>query len=703
MEVSPTLTIDNIASMVTPQLSNAGSFFNIVPVPEGPFSASSSPRNTSISSAAAQIRALAESRNEANTDSSRNVPRTTSSTAGTSSNGQAPPLNIPFRSLIPVPLTSMGSLHTFDSGLPCHSVWALEPSRRRHNAGGSRTPSAHQQPALTPNFPGRQEDQLQQVISNIVMSLLNHSHNQAPGNAAAGVTVLTSRSGDTPRESSIFTTASSQANRGRASPPDVPSSTQVPPSQGNLPPRPGFATGNSSMRFMLSNIGLANKTIAEVFTGIRDCDLDLLGSFFCFLASKLTFQDVVDIGSGDFESITRIRIPLQNYLRENVFKTENPQPSDYDAVVQAILANEELKMLNFLLQAEVAENECASYVTAFKALIRENIHKVFDALLGRSDIPSGTTYGQHVARTCRELFEKFLQLNSRYSNLDVIALERVLRRQLEPLSQLVDPAYQSVVRVLIFSSLYRLTSGSRNAMSTSSDSSEPAPSSSTDANKKKDEKKAESSERPPQREFTFGNHVNVESSGDIFSNRNLPRGAFTEGSEDGAAPALAAFARIAEQTTALLRGNNRNNDSRPTGVNLVSIRPDSWASSIPQDWVPIIARDVQRQRRQAPQAPFSNAYLSGMPSKRRKIMSNDTPALLEHSQSALSDMLLQAISSADVKPRTSMEEVKADVSKDPSLQSSFNEHMKHAIQERLQRDLDYCSDKFPNSEKYYNI
>lgn len=84
-------------------------------------------------------------------------------------------------------------------------------------------------------------------------------------------------------------------------------------------------------------------------------------------------------------------------------------------------------------------------------------------------------------------------------------------------------------------------------------------------------------------------------------------------------------------------------------------------------------------------------------------MSNDTPALLEHSQSALSDMLLQAISSADVKPLTSIEEVKADVSRDTVLQSSFNEHMKHAIQERLQRDLDYCSDKFPNSEKYYNI
>lgn len=52
---------------------------------------------------------------------------------------QGPTMMPAVRHLIPVPLTSMGSLQTFDSALPCHSVWALEPSRRRHNAGGSRT------------------------------------------------------------------------------------------------------------------------------------------------------------------------------------------------------------------------------------------------------------------------------------------------------------------------------------------------------------------------------------------------------------------------------------------------------------------------------------------------------------------------------------------------------------------------------------
>ncbi|XP_050775535.1 large proline-rich protein BAG6 isoform X5 [Gopherus flavomarginatus] len=49
--------------------------------------------------------------------------------------------------------------------------------------------------------------------------------------------------------------------------------------------------------------------------------------------------------------------------------------------------------------------------------------------------------------------------------------------------------------------------------------------------------------------------------------------------------------------------------------------PDAepWAAAVPPEWVPIIREDIQTQRRGKQQPPLSDAYLTGMPAKRRKV------------------------------------------------------------------------------------
>lgn len=47
--------------------------------------------------------------------------------------------------------------------------------------------------------------------------------------------------------------------------------------------------------------------------------------------------------------------------------------------------------------------------------------------------------------------------------------------------------------------------------------------------------------------------------------------------------------------------------------------------SIIQEWVPMIARDIQRQNRAPPAVPLSDAYLAGIPNKRRKLAEGNRP------------------------------------------------------------------------------
>lgn len=68
---------------------------------------------------------------------------------------------------------------------------------------------------------------------------------------------------------------------------------------------------------------------------------------------------------------------------------------------------------------------------------------------------------------------------------------------------------------------------------------------------------------------------------------------------------------------------NLENDPEPLPA--INVFSEPWQSQVPPDWVPLIARDTQRQRKQTQQPPFSDAYLSGMPSKRRKIVTSSKP------------------------------------------------------------------------------
>uniref|UniRef100_A0A182SBN7 Uncharacterized protein n=1 Tax=Anopheles maculatus TaxID=74869 RepID=A0A182SBN7_9DIPT len=179
----------------------------------------------------------------------------------------------------------------------------------------------------------------------------------------------------------------------------------------------------------------------------------------------------------------------------------------------------------------------------------------------------------------------------------------------------------------------------------------------------------------------------------------------------------------------------------------VEFNAESWHRHFPSNWLPIITRDLGRQRRQSPQAPFSDAYISGMSSKRRKLLSETKPPSDVHS--LIADGVRRAFTGTGAIPSASatvgagsnsasarrptaassssattsgagastsgsstgnpithnlfrtLDDVANTIANDGALQLSYCDAMKASIRDRLAKDSDYDAMRFPNCSKYF--
>ncbi|XP_046415664.1 large proline-rich protein BAG6 [Neodiprion fabricii] len=142
--------------------------------------------------------------------------------------------------------------------------------------------------------------------------------------------------------------------------------------------------------------------------------------------------------------------------------------------------------------------------------------------------------------------------------------------------------------------------------------------------------------------------------------------------------------------------------------------------AVPSDWVPIIARDGIRQRRQlqvqmqsqgmagSGVGGFSDAYLGGMPSKRRKLIEQQKPRILlsptpNHSVVSISMERLVR----DSVVRAGIEEVDgaaAAVATDAGVRRAFGQAIRGCLHQHPQRQTtpDFPDPlRFPNATKYF--
>ncbi|XP_059195047.1 large proline-rich protein BAG6 isoform X1 [Centropristis striata] len=121
---------------------------------------------------------------------------------------------------------------------------------------------------------------------------------------------------------------------------------------------------------------------------------------------------------------------------------------------------------------------------------------------------------------------------------------------------------------------------------------------------------------------------------------------------------------------------------------------EAWAAAVPPEWVPIIRCDMMTQRKMKAQPPLSDAYLHGMPAKRRKT------GLSGGSLLSLSDAVSQAARTAGVKPITSAERLQDDL-ETQDLKEAYAEQVKSDIKKRVREDPDFNSQQFPNAHRAF--
>jgi len=121
-----------------------------------------------------------------------------------------------------------------------------------------------------------------------------------------------------------------------------------------------------------------------------------------------------------------------------------------------------------------------------------------------------------------------------------------------------------------------------------------------------------------------------------------------------------------------------------------------------QDWIPAIKQDREALTRTRPQQPFSDAYLSGMPAKRRKL--DPTQSETTTAPQLLEQTLQHAITTSGARPTSgaSVEAIVSEAKDDPELVAALSETMYYNMRERLQGDKDYDPERFPNAQNFYH-
>lgn len=128
---------------------------------------------------------------------------------------------------------------------------------------------------------------------------------------------------------------------------------------------------------------------------------------------------------------------------------------------------------------------------------------------------------------------------------------------------------------------------------------------------------------------------------------------------------------------------------------------EPWSQVFPSEWCSTIERDIETQKNQpSPVASFSDAYNSGLPAKRRKVLVHKSVDLLN--ETLFKKVLRRTMDQMELKPNVNQADLVDTSISNSQLISSFDSELNTAITERLKNDKDFqaiIKDDDPNADR----
>ncbi|XP_041068611.1 large proline-rich protein BAG6-like isoform X2 [Carcharodon carcharias] len=396
---------------------------------------------------------------------------------------------------------------------------------------------------------------------------------------------------------------------------------------------------------------------SNIFEPGADGALGFFGDLLSLICQNFSMVDMIMLLHGQFQPLQRIQPQLNSFFREQYLNNQEPTEQNIRASTDVLINGlEEYIQESF---ASVVVRDEVDITRTNLDFLREQFNKIAAHILRCTD----ASFGHRLLELCNQALFECLALNLYSLRGEQSALTTVINDRIRRMSVDVNP---SLVNWLTTMMAMRLQVILEHMPVTEEQILQYV--------RRREPHHQEPEAQQDMPEERMEEHP-VESE---EATQEVPQ---RKDSTASPAPATTAEEVMSTEPTVSIGADAAQREGSEA---------EPWVAAVPPEWVPVIRQDIQTQRKMKPQPPLSDAYLSGMPAKRRKTMQGEGPQL------SLADAVGKAAKAAGVKPVTSAESLTRDLEK-AEAQEAYRQQIQSDIQKRIREDPEYSAQRFPNT------